>query len=1211
MPTPQSNRTFHLTAAAHPVLTRTVDLELPEGLTLLEMLRAAQPDPALLRLDGGPTHWRQGAIIFIGDHEINPEFWGVIRPKAGALVTARVFPVLMGGGGGGGGKSPLRTILTIGVIAASFFLGPALGVALGFSAVPATAGLFAGINMAAAVGGAIISVAGQLLVNAIAPVKAPKLPQLSGAAAQAAESPSLFLAGSRNAARPYQPVPYVLGYYRFRPPLAAKTYTEVLGDHNILRMMGTFGYGEVEISDWRLGSTPLENFSDYTLEVRNGTDADDPHTIMPAQSDQEDFSIKLTQEAGWQVLQSVLDADQLSINLAFPRGLVFFNSGGTRSNRTVTVEVEWRAVGAGTWEILPDDFTATFDRTWVDVFDETPTSAITFTHARAVAIRHGIRWNTGARGQYEIRVRRTSADTDNTQIFDEVFWVTIRSFTNEDPVDFPHPLATFQLEMRATDQLNGVVDTLSALVKSVCLDWDRDTQTWIKRATNNPASLFRLVTMGPGKARPMTSANVDIEALQDWHEFCKDNGFTFNMVRDFSSSVFDTLADIASAGRAGLTNEDGKLSIVIDRPTDTIVTHITPRNSRAFEGEKAFLELPHAFRVEFPNEDRDYNQDERTVYLEGYDSSTATVFESLDFPGITDPEQIFKHTQYIGSTLVQRPEQWAVVQDYESLIARRGRRVKITHDMLLIGQASGRISAVTLDTGNITAMSVDEELTMEAGNSYGLVIRRNVLGDASITVPIVLEIGSGITEVTLLTPLSQETSGVYAGDLFGFGILGQATEDALVLMNLPQSDLAGKVVLIPYRPVIYEAGTGVIPPHVPTITEEAFIETVVIEQIVTDESVLERGPGDSLLVRAEVRARPIDNSAAFLQVQQRMSGTGEPYYYSQVTSRGPSIARLGDLQQGETYDFRVRWAEAETGRLPGGWAEVPGVLIVGKSTPPEALSSLTVAAFNGQALMQWSEASELDVRFGGVVHFRHSSSFDDPPWAESTSIGDVAQARSLQVSLPLKPGTYLARVFDADGNPGGITSVSTKQASTLTYANVASINEADAGFLGVHDGTAAIETGLILDTDGVFDSISDFDEVPNLDYLGTVNQEGTYHFNAGFDFGSVSKMRLTSRIEAVSVAIYDNLDDRVGSIDTWEDFDGTLQASADLRVWVRLTDSDPSSLADDAEEWGEWRRLDSMEVECRGVDARADLVTSDTAYNILCTVLSIDAEELA
>ena len=63
-------------------------------------------------------------------------------------------------------------------------------------------------------------------------------------------------------------------------------------------------------------------------------------------------------------------------------------------------------------------------------------------------------------------------------------------------------------------------------------------------------------------------------------------------------------------------------------------------------------------------------------------------------------------------------------------------------------------------------------------------------------------------------------------------------------------------------------------------------------------------------------------------------------------------------------------------------------------------------------------------------------------WPNSTSLARAVTGDQTHVYLPLKPGTYFARVYDADGRPSsGFAYVSTKQASVLAFAPVDDVQE--------------------------------------------------------------------------------------------------------------------------------------------------------------------------
>ena len=201
---------------------------------------------------------------------------------------------------------------------------------------------------AAAIGGAIISFAGGLLINAIAPIRPPSV-GTSRQVSNPEESPSFFIDQARNHPRPYAPIPVIFGKHRVVPPLGAVPITEVVGDDHHLRMIVVWGYGPLRITDLRIGETPIADFDDVRIQTREGRATDAPITIYPDDVHQENLAATLTKSGGWVTRRSQAGADELSVDVALPRGLAAFNRKGKRVNHEVQFQIQYRKVGTPAW----------------------------------------------------------------------------------------------------------------------------------------------------------------------------------------------------------------------------------------------------------------------------------------------------------------------------------------------------------------------------------------------------------------------------------------------------------------------------------------------------------------------------------------------------------------------------------------------------------------------------------------------------------------------------------------------------------------------------------------------------------------------------------------------------------------------------------------------------------------------------------------------
>lgn len=1156
-----------LTAAPHPFKVGHEIIEVPEGLTLAEMLAICQSDPYLAR----------HAVAMINGEIILREVWRVVRPKAGTHVEIRVLPT---GGGGGGGKNVLRVLLTIAVIVAASLLGGPLGTTLGISA-------FAG--------SAIISAVGILLINVLVPLRPPSFKSFEQ------PEPSFSITGSRNRFTPFEPVPQPLGRHRMAPPYGALPFTEIIGEDQFLRMIFVWGIGPLDIdtSSLKIGETPLADFEGVETEHREGQSGDSALTLYSDTVSQSDINIEMTFAVGFLQRTSAVNADELSVDMVFPLGFINIHNDGSTDPISVTIEIEYRKVGDVPW--LTPSFTAkTFPDAWV------VGNTITFTDETRKPVRHGMRWPVSPNGQYEVRTRRTTADNNDPDDINDIFWSILRTITDKDPINSPVPVAKTALRIKATNQLNRVIDEFNGIVTTRGLDWNGSSWDSNQKITN-PASLFRHVLQGKAIAAPVVDARLDLPSIQAWHLFNSTRSFKFNQVRFSQASVWETLQDVAGAGRAAPAQIDGKWSVLIEDVRATPVSHITPRNSFGFTAEKTFIDKPHGWRINFPNEDQGFRADERRVFRDGFTKSNATKFESLVFPGVTDPEQIQKLGRFRIAQFENQPERWSFRQDLEFITYQRGDRVAITHEVLLVGDKSGRIKSVTIDGGtNVTAVNIDEQIIMAAGKSYGIAIR--TVDDASILRGVTTVEGPtrDLTLSTSIPPVSGNPA-VAKGDLFGFGETGLETDDATIISIAPDNDFRARIIAVPYRPAIFDIDGELIPPFVTNLTPLPVIPAPVIQSVVSDESAIILGPGQSLQTRVIVTFTPLNdpllNNPTVL-IQSRSSAGGEPFKGVQLQEQSSSHVVFGGVLDGQTIDIRLRF-EIE-GRLPGPFITVFNHTVVGKGTAPSGLTGLTIGTFGGQAFLRWDAPDEIDVAFGGTVQFRHSALLVGALWEASASIGTAAQARDLIAGLPLKPGTYLARVFDAAGNPSvAIASVTTKQASVLLFGNAASIDE-DPSFAGTHIGTLVDSGTLKLDGIALWDSFVDFDLVADIDSAGGVSPSGTYEFLLGFDLATVTRVRLTSRITVLSTNVNDLMDDWDELLDDREDFDGIVQAAGDVRVEVHHTDNDPAG----SPTWTAYERLDSAEFEARGFDFRAILTTSDPSFNPFVTDLGIDKAEV-
>lgn len=954
---------LRLVGCLDPFSTARLDRRLIAGGTIAELLEHAGADPILVRHGHA---WISDAEQTEEPAYIPRQYWHRVRPHAGTVLTVRAVPT-----GGGGGKNPLAIVLSLAVFAFAAWAAPAL-----VGAVFPTLGGF-GLQVATGLVSGIISMVGRLLVNAIAP------PQLPKSARSQQESPTYSLAGARNRANPYGSVPRLYGKHRLYPAYGALPYTELVGDDQYLRLLFCLGYGPLQVDDLKIGETPLAQFTGVEHVIRQGYLNDPPLTLYTTDVFEDALSVLVTQVGGWVTRTSQSNADELSLDITFDRGLTEFLSSGQRKARSVTLEVEYRPLGGA--------------------FVAAPGSPLTVTDNKTGLVRRGLRW-TVARGQYDVQVRRTSADSTGDKIFDRFFWTSLRTVKQESPLKLSGT-ATVEMRIKASDQLNGVVDTFNCIATSILDTWNG--AAWVASASRNAAWAYVDVLRGRANKRPVADARLDLAAFQAWaaaNDAAGQDGqakFSFDGVFDTAGTVFEALRDIAATARAAFTMKDGKFGVVRDVAQTVPIQHFSPRNSFGFRGVKAFAEEPHAVRARFVNESAGWQPDEITVYADGFNEGNATRFETIEFFGVTRQAQAWRDTRYHQAVARLRPETYEISCDVEHLVCGPGDLVRVSHDVPSWGLHWGRIKSVTIDGGgNATAATLDEPVVMDASKSYGARIRK--ADGTSVYASLVTAEGESAT-VTFLTPLTG-ASVPAAGDLEMVGEANLESVELVVRKIEPEGELGARLTLVDAAPAVHSADTGSIPAFDPRITiptppaVRAPAKPAVLD-LRSDETVLLLQPDGSLLTRILVIvAMPAGTAvpAAALETQfRRSSATGSWERLSPAPGDATEVSVL-PVDDGEQYDVRIRAVSAAG--VASDWTMVAAHTVLGKTTRPPDVADLR---HEPGPTLRWSYASP-PIDFAGFRLRRRPGVIIK--WDDAIAMHD---------------GLVMGTAFDLSGVPGG------------------------------------------------------------------------------------------------------------------------------------------------------------------------------------------------
>jgi hypothetical protein len=274
-----------------------------------------------------------------------------------------------------------------------------------------------------------------------------------------------------------------------------------------------------------------------------------------------------------------------------------------------------------------------------------------------------------------------------------------------------------------------------------------------------------------------------------------------------------------------------------------------------------------------------------------------------------------------------------------------------------------------------------------------------------------------------------------------------------------------------------------------------------------------------------------------VEVQFRATGTTD---WIAVGSGDLGRFEIIDVEPGE-YDVRAR--AINTLGVRGAFTTLPAFDAVGKTTPPSNVTGLFADLSGGAVTLDWAPIPDPDLSHYIV---RHAVEQTGATWANATTAAAKVPRPASEITLPVKPGTYLLRAEDKSGNRSvDYTSVVVPLAALETFATTLTIDEN-----GTFPGTL---NDVTFDTDALV--ITDTTTAPS---------HGDYMLDGYIDTGAARRFRarvnVTTLREDAGTGLWDdipgNWDQFPGN---WDDWTGVVQfADTDVQTFISLTQDDPA-----------------------------------------------------
>ncbi|NDV53900.1 host specificity factor TipJ family phage tail protein, partial [Salipiger sp. PrR003] len=662
---------------------------------------------------------------------------------------------------------------------------------------------------------------------------------------------------------------------------------------------------------WRSGS---ETMRLYPRDVAEDGYSDVPQQDVPV--------VKYTR----------VETSSAAIDLSFPQGLYKTRSSGKVSGHGTDFQFEYQSTEGGLVEA-----------DWVDL-------GLDNIQAKSTTL---FRWTKTLTfpepGEYAIRItRRWLIDEDPGDV-NTCTLTAIRSFRDGD-LPSPEGIAEVAFRIKATDQLNGQVDSLNAIVQQLAPVWTGSGWT-APQPVRHPAWGFLQAIRGKHLRRPVRDERIDLEAFRAWAT--EEPHWTCDYVVDTATQLGEVLDIIAAAGRAKRTLTDLKWSIIRDNAAGPVRQVFTPRNSWGFKAEHRFPREIHGFRVKARSERLEWQEDEILVLADGFTRQTASELETLDLPGVVvtaedeDEGNVYRLGRYHLASALNRPATYTLQVGWEHLRVTRGDKVRFVHDVPLIGVGQARIKAITVGgDGFVDSLALDDVFDFDQ-DSFRMLVR-NVGGNQSFTA-----LSPVAPQTRVWTPATNVAAGdIAVGDLVIVEELMQESVDLIVTSVRPKPDESAELQLVDAVPAILDADSGTIPPYSPVITAPRDPATaglppapVVISAYSSSLTQLVL-PDLSVRPRIAVQLAPFVTGAAAegmtLQLRWSDAEAEAAWVYGEKVAAGEYTLLTGVLEEGESYRVEVSAVGAD-GKTRG-WVSA-GVVAATMAPPAPPLISASAAAF--------------------------------------------------------------------------------------------------------------------------------------------------------------------------------------------------------------------------------------------------------------------------
>ena len=501
------------------------------------------------------------------------------------------------------------------------------------------------------------------------------------------------------------------------------------------------------------------------------------------------------------VVTSPENTTDVDVIISFPQGLFHQENNGSRSSRSVVVEIMYKQ---GDGEYIPlSENTELYIRdingekqplsssnTTVDGANVTVHSPSDMNVADQLFYRP-IGFTLPNAGKYTVRVR--SADYADKTNFDIGYprCAEIQFYVDGAILDTSILPSVNQIAFEATAYkgLSGTLKKFNYIAEARIPIWNGTDWNTVAES-ENPAAIVRyLLTDSLANPRPISPDLIDNDSLVMLYNWCEQEGYKADGIVSEATKTMDVINEILKNCQGGMIPLlNGKHVFTIDGNEKTPKGMFNQHNSWDFTWSPTLGRQTEAIRASFTDSE-DYTQDEVTVYW--YDGAVHNEIKTgttdadyllvkKDLKYVTDRASVIKSITYELLCTQTKRNNFEFSVNLEALNMTLLDRVYVSNSSNMQNESTGLIKRVLTDNGNITGFELYSDI--EIPTDAKIMIRSLDYEAQEPVINIYDVTNEGLTNIVEIDPIANtgvikgagEIQGLedkwhYDGDLFTLG----------------------------------------------------------------------------------------------------------------------------------------------------------------------------------------------------------------------------------------------------------------------------------------------------------------------------------------------------------------------------------------------------------------------------------------------------------